>query len=279
MLNYKCKQTKTNIQIPLEKGSELVLKKERLRTISDMVEKRGIVTVADMMNELDVSDMTVRRDLDELEAAGHLVRVHGGAQSISYSETKELSHLEKKEIHIHEKKEVARIAASFIEEGDTVFLGPGTTIELMADYLNVSYLRVVTNSLPVFEKIQTNHLADELYLIGGSYRERTGAFVGSIANETIQRLKVTKAFIGVNGIHNNHVFTSNIEEGKSQKLALDNAHKKIIVSDHHKLNREDFYSFYELTEADYLITDTQVTNELKKYYSQYVKIISDKGEK
>ena len=69
-----------------------MLKKERLLTIVEMVNKKGILTVNEIINQLDVSDMTVRRDLDELEKSGKLLRVHGGAQSLSYTLDQELSH-------------------------------------------------------------------------------------------------------------------------------------------------------------------------------------------
>ncbi|OOL67931.1 DeoR family transcriptional regulator [Enterococcus faecium] len=80
-----------------------MLKKERLLTIVEMVNKKGILTVNEIINQLDVSDMTVRRDLDELEKSGKLLRVHGGAQSLSYTLDQELSHTEKATLQIQEK--------------------------------------------------------------------------------------------------------------------------------------------------------------------------------
>ncbi|HBH5542558.1 TPA: DeoR/GlpR transcriptional regulator, partial [Enterococcus faecium] len=77
-----------------------MLKKERLLTIVEMVNKKGILTVNEIINQLDVSDMTVRRDLDELEKSGKLLRVHGGAQSLSYTLDQELSHTEKATLQI-----------------------------------------------------------------------------------------------------------------------------------------------------------------------------------
>ena len=81
-----------------------MLKKERLLTIVEMVNKKGILTVNEIINQLDVSDMTVRRDLDELEKSGKLLRVHGGAQSLSYTLDQELSHTEKATLQIQKKK-------------------------------------------------------------------------------------------------------------------------------------------------------------------------------
>ena len=81
-----------------------MLKKERLLRIIEIIDQRGIVTVNELIDYLDVSDMTIRRDLDELESSGKLLRIHGGAQSLTYSATQELSHNEKTTIQIDEKK-------------------------------------------------------------------------------------------------------------------------------------------------------------------------------
>ena len=89
--------------------------------IVDIVNSRGFITVSDIIDELDVSDMTVRRDLDELDKAGKIVRIHGGAQSISYSIDHELSHNEKLGVQMDEKEKIAELAASYVNDGDTVF--------------------------------------------------------------------------------------------------------------------------------------------------------------
>lgn len=84
-----------------------MLKRERLLTISEMVNKKGILTVSEIIEQLNVSDMTVRRDLDELEKSGKLLRIHGGAQSLTYTLDQELSHTEKSVMQIKEKQQIA----------------------------------------------------------------------------------------------------------------------------------------------------------------------------
>ena len=145
-----------------------MLKKERLMSILKLVDQNEIVTVNDLVETLDVSDMTIRRDLDELSKSGKLIRIHGGAQSISDGGKEELSRNEKRELHLKEKEEVAKKAASMIESGETIYLGPGTTNELIAKYVDdVSSLRIVTNSLPVFEGWNVKD-GVEVILIGGT---------------------------------------------------------------------------------------------------------------
>lgn len=83
-----------------------MLKKERLVRITQMVNQKGIISINEIMEQLEISDMTARRDLDELEKSGKLLRVHGGAQSLSFSMDHERSHLEKSSVQIKEKQEL-----------------------------------------------------------------------------------------------------------------------------------------------------------------------------
>jgi DeoR family lactose phosphotransferase system repressor len=248
-----------------------MLKRERLLKIIEMTNSHGVITVNEIIQELSVSDMTVRRDLDELDKAGKIIRIHGGAQSLSYSIDKELSHSEKKTVQIEEKQQIAQLAASFVQDGDTVFLGPGTTMELLATLLATKRIRIITNNYPVFDILAQHEIAD-IILVGGDYRKNTGAFVGPIVNDTLKKLKFTKAFISANGIHNEAISTYNIEEGEAQQIALNNSRTKFILADHQKLNRDDFYVFYNLHDMDYLITDSAVIEDVQRHYEQYVDI-------
>ncbi|RDY27684.1 DeoR/GlpR transcriptional regulator [Romboutsia weinsteinii] len=249
-----------------------MLKRERLVKILNKINNQGIVTVNEIINDINVSDMTVRRYLDELDKAGKIIRIHGGAQSISYAIDQELSHSEKLKLQMNEKEEIAKIAASNIHDGDTVFLGPGTTIELLARHLINKRIRIITNNYPVFDILKQSNSAN-IILTGGDFRKNTGALVGPIANSTLKNLNFTKAFISSNGIHNEDISTSNVEEGEAQRIALNNSRTKYLIADNKKLNKDDFYVFYNLHDIDYLITDYTINKEVKQHYEQYVDII------
>src|SRR5699024_9409322 len=159
--------------------------------------------------------------------------------------SKEFSHNEKIKKNIKEKQEIAKKIVDTIEENETVFLGPGSTIELVSEYLGDKNCKIVTNSLYLFNRLNNKHFKN-LILIGGSFRSNTGAFVGSFATGTVRKLRFKRAFIGVNGINGDKVFTYSEDEGEIQKIALDNAQVRYIVADHTKVGREDFFSFYNL---------------------------------
>lgn len=253
-----------------------MLKQERLATIVSVVEHRGSASVAELSRRLACSTMTIRRDLVTLAAANRLVRVHGGAQSFSYQEGSELSRSQKRNLHVREKKQIAQISASLIRPGDTVYIGPGTTNELIADYLPIMPdLRIITSSLPVFQSLQDKAAQISLQLIGGEYRAKTGVFIGSLVFEMLRRLHTDKAIISVNSLNGNAMANANPDEGELMRVALENATKRYAVLDHTKLDKHDFYTFYSLADCDALITDPWVSQKDRQEYSRYTRIVTD----
>lgn len=253
-----------------------MLKKERLIAILEQVNQRGIVTVNDLITILNVSDMTIRRDLDELAKDGKIIRIHGGAQSINAPTLTELSHIEKKKIHSIQKEAIAKQAASLIQENSTIYLGPGTTIELIAQYVHrTEGLRIVTNSLPVFKTWKNKDI--ELILIGGNYRKKSGAFIGSLTVDMLKQLKFNQAFVGINALRDQHLMTANPEEGLAQTIVLENSRKRIILADKFKIEQDDFYEFYNLTDIDMFVTNEIEDIEILEKYQKYTHVIEAKN--
>ena len=252
-----------------------MLKRERLQNILDIIAQRNIVTVAELADVIAVSEMTIRRDLDELDRIGKVARIHGGAQSIASQQLNEMSHNQKREINIEEKNQVATLAVENVKPHETIFVGPGTTLEFMCAKLYQEDIRIVTNSLPVFEACKSNPNNYDIILIGGTHRKQSGAFVGSLANQMLEHLTFDKTFVGVNGIYNSGMMTSNLEEGRTQGIALNRAAQKYVVADYHKLNRNDFYEFYTLYDIDGLFTNPTLPKDVAKHYAQYTKIITE----
>ena len=250
-----------------------MLKKERLVRITQMVNQKGIISINEIMEQLEVSDMTARRDLDALAKAGFLTRIHGGAQRLyKDEEPHEKTHIEKKVLQTKEKKLIAQKANSIIKDGETVFIGPGTTLEHLAVELKTRNIRVITNSLPVFLILNKSRTVD-LLLIGGEYREITGAFVGSMATTNLKTLRFSKAFVSANAVSDNAIATYSDVEGEIQQLALDNAVEKILLVDSTKFNRYDFFNFYTLEQIDTIITDNQISPDQLNEFGRLTTII------
>ena len=113
-----------------------------------------------------------------------------------------------------------------------------------------------------------------LCCIGGTYRPSTGAFVGAIAEDVLSHLGIDAAFIGLNGIFNHTASTSNMPEGRLQRIALDRANLRYLLADSSKLDRRDFYGFYDLVNVDALMTDRLITSEQEGDLSQYTKVVT-----
>lgn len=252
-----------------------MIKEKRHETILELLSQHDVMKVSDLVEELNVTDMTIRRDLQELEDQNLLIRVHGGARKLENGSLPflELSHREKRDINPEAKKEIAKLIAKNIHDHETVFLGSGSTIELVYDYLDLNYAKIITNSIYVFDQFKYDDRF-ELILTGGIYRSKTGSFTGTIANDFMETINVEKAFIGVNAINDNKVFNANEDEGVIQRIVLNNARKKYLVADSLKFNSLDFYQFYNLENADYLVTDKKLSPELKEKYSEWIQILN-----
>lgn len=247
-----------------------MLKNERWVIIQDMLNKKDIVTVADIVERLNVSDMTVRRDLNELEKEGLLKRVHGGAVANARYPHKELSHKDKQIMNIEQKKRVAELALNLIEDNDIIFMGPGTTLETMASKVTNPNILVVTNCLPVFQKLVANSV--KTYLLGGEIRLKTEAFNGEITMNSLKNMHFHKAFFSCNGLVRDKVMTATLAEGTTQELALKNATERYLLIDSSKIGQRDFYEFYSLSDVTSVICDKDSAGKYKKI-KQYADVL------
>ena len=148
-----------------------MIKLERQEQLESLINARGFLSVNDAISLLNSSPMTVRRDMDELASENKIERVRGGGKSLHpiRNAALEQPHNTKRQQHINEKHRIAQLAAELIEHGDTVFIGAGTTCELIGSYLAGTSARVVTNSLPAFDLVK-DIAGIETILLGGLYR-------------------------------------------------------------------------------------------------------------
>ncbi|MCI1857056.1 MAG: DeoR/GlpR family DNA-binding transcription regulator [Sporolactobacillus sp.] len=249
-----------------------MLKSKRQEAILSMLDTMKVVEVGQLAKDLQVTEMTIRRDLKELEEKGQLVRVHGGAKKTGFSSYTVVSHAKKAKIHVNEKKVIAKKCADLIKEHDVIFLGSGTTIEYIIDELADLEATFITNSLSIFNRLQSRNFQSTL-LIGGRYRHSTDTFYGVFANEMIRQIKVGKAFIGTNGIAGVNVTTTYEDEGESNKLILNNSEHRYVVSDYSKLDISALYTFYNLKNIDALITDNKINPTQRAYYEKFTKVM------
>lgn len=254
-----------------------MLKVERQDFIINLLKKNNVISNSEIINLTHVTEMTIRRDLKELEEKGLLVRIHGGAKIIDEFSTdshgtNDRNYLYKRILQKDEKKYVARLVAEQIQNGDTVFLGSGTTLELVYDYIQAKDIQVVTNSILVFDKFKLDQKFETI-LIGGVYRTTSASFHGTITDQVADNFHVQKAFISANAVWDNKIYDSVAEEGLTQKIIFENAECKYLAIDSSKFNKKDFYQFYETQKLDYIITDNLISEEDIIHYSNLTKLI------
>lgn len=170
---------------------------ERRARIVDLVQKRRAVRVSALSENLGVSGMTIRRDLERLEVEGILVRTHGGAV-LKRHMAEETLYVERESASAEEKRRIAERAAALIEPGETVFLSSGTTAARVIRHIDpLLEARIVTHNVGAVQ--EARRLRVEVVLVGGLYRPRSNAVSGPLALEHISRFHAGKMLIGVDG--------------------------------------------------------------------------------
>ena len=248
-----------------------MLKEERQKIILDKLEENNIIQVSQMTELLNVTEMTIRRDLIELEKKELLIRIHGEASKIEKTQPKEFSNEEKLLKNKDLKMEIAGKIGQILMPEQNIYLGAGTTMEYVSEFIGDKKLNIFTNSLYLFNKLVFLDNVN-IKLIGGEFRKVTGAFVGALSLDIVSKMRFNQAFIGVNGINKGKAYTYSPEEGILQKMILDNSFDRYLVADSSKIGFEDLYHFYNIEDAKF-ITDSKITSKQKEEIEKYTELI------
>ncbi len=248
-----------------------MLKEERQKIILDKLEENNIIQVSQMTELLNVTEMTIRRDLIELEKKELLIRIHGGASKIEKTQPKEFSNEEKLLKNKDLKMEIAGKIGQILMPEQNIYLGAGTTMEYVSEFIGDKKLNIFTNSLYLFNKLVFLDNVN-IKLIGGEFRKVTGAFVGALSLDIVSKMRFNQAFIGVNGINKGKAYTYSPEEGILQKMILDNSFDRYLVADSSKIGFEDLHHFYNIEDAKF-ITDSKITSKQKEEIEKYTELI------
>lgn len=228
---------------------------ERHRYILEQLQKNGFVRVADLSRALNVSAVTIRKDLKLLEDRNLLYRSHGSASPRElYVNDRPVN--EKETLYAAEKLRIAQAAADMIQPRDTLIIGSGTSVVALARLLgNTGPLTVLTNALNVslgllpYEQV-------EVIQLGGSLRHSSNSVVGPYAEEMIANFACKKLFLGVDGLTtDNGLTTSNLMEAHLNRKMMAATQQTIVLADASKFGRKGFGRICALDEIDVLITD------------------------
>jgi len=242
-----------------------VLAPQRHAYILDRLRADGAVRVSDLMRQLEVSDMTVRRDLKALEAQGHLVKVHGGATLLRESAVHEPDFDTKRTLEHAAKLAIARAAAALVEPGMAVAVSAGsTTYEVSRRLAEVPHLTVVTNSVPAAEVLYHGGRSDQTIILSGGVRTPSDALVGPFAVNALRAVNVDLVFLGVHGMHERAGFTTpNMLEAETNQALIETGGRLIVTADHTKWGITGVSTIARLDRADVIISDEGLNEEAR----------------
>jgi DeoR/GlpR family transcriptional regulator of sugar metabolism len=233
---------------------------QRQERILGEVARNGGARVSELTELLGVSDMTVRRDLDNLARRGLVRKVHGGATLPRHGSTDEPGFEAKSMRERPAKDAIARRAAEFVEPGTAVAVTAGTTTHALAQHLaRLPGLTVVTNSLPVAGLLHASGRPDQTVVLSGGIRTPSDALVGPVAVQAIRSLHVDWAFMGVHGMHPEAGFTSpNLLEAETNRAVVASARRLVVLADHTKWQVVGLSTIAAVEQAAVLITDSRL---------------------
>ena len=240
-----------------------MLAHKRKELIKEMVDKYRIVRVSDLSERFPLSDVTIRRDLKELEEAGLLKRTHGGAIKITNAAL-DPSLVDLETIRVKEKMLIAREAYQQIRDNDAIIIDASSTVAYLPTLLkngDKKNITLVTNSFrAVMDLIDCENV--EVIHIGGQVRRKLQSSIGPIAETSLRSLIVDKAFLGCNGVDFRCGFTTtNLYEGQIKRLMMQSATEIYMLADSSKFHQSFISVVAHIDQVDYLITDSGVDQE------------------
>ena len=224
-----------------------------------MVKSDGRVLVGGLAKHFRTSQVTIRKDLDVLQAQGLILRSHGGALPAQTGVLEDPTLREKEKLHRKEKLQIAAAATHMVKEGQVIILDSGTTTTAIARALReFENLTVITNAVNIAAELSGSSV--EVLLTGGTLRKNSFSLVGPIAEETLHRLNADILFLGVDGFDIHYgLSTPNLLEAKVNRAMMDVARLTVAVCDSSKFGRRSLSSIAQVSEIQHLICDRGIS--------------------
>ena len=216
---------------------------------------------------MDVSESTIRRDLEALEDLGEAKRTHGGVFSTGPTTAVKQFETKKNPGQWEKKRSIALSAAGLIDDHDTLLLDGGSTTYELARQLIGRPLQIVTNSLPVANLFSSCDSVD-LVLLGGALHHRTGVTLGNFANQMLQSINVQKAFLSVAGINARGFYNSNMLLVETERAMMQCADRTIIVADSSKFGHCSLARLCDWSEVHTLVADDKLNDQWRMRVDQ-----------
>jgi DeoR family transcriptional regulator, fructose operon transcriptional repressor len=233
-----------------------------------LVETRGQVSVEELARHFDVSDDTIRRDLQELERRKLLLRTHGGAVSAALLVHRATPFLTRANVNADAKAQIGRAAAGLISDGETLIINGGSTTFAFAAGLSLRRnLTIVTNNVTMLSVLPAEAV-ESVYILGGEFNRNLGSTVGAVGFAS-GNISVDTAVLGVTGLTaDSGLSTTLLEEAPMMASMITSARRTIILADSSKFGFNAFAQVAPLTAVDILVTDTDPPADLRQALAQ-----------
>jgi DeoR/GlpR family transcriptional regulator of sugar metabolism len=233
----------------------------------EFVRQQGFVSIPELKDALDVSESTIRRDLEALEEAGEARRTHGGVfYTGSVSNIRQFHRPDPHDGAWDKKRAIALEASKLVSDHDTVLLDGGSTTYELAKQLVGRPLQIVTNSLPVANLFSASDSVD-LVVLGGAIHNRTGVTHGPYTDQMLETINVQKAFLSVAGVNEKGFYNSNMLLVETERCMMRAADRTIIVADSTKFGRSSLARMCEWEQVDTLVVDQELSKPWQDHVS------------
>ncbi|MGH7214651.1 MAG: DeoR/GlpR family DNA-binding transcription regulator [Tepidisphaeraceae bacterium] len=239
---------------------------ERQTRLREMLSRRGMADLDTLAAELNVSQSTVRRDVESLEQSGVVKRTHGGVIWVGdrhsggarpYAFDQRVGH------EADAKSQIARAARALVQPGETILLDGGTTTFFLAKELLGQPLQLVTNSLPI-ANLFLNDENVELILTGGLAYPRYGVLLGPMAEHVITTIHTKTMFLSVAGIHQGSLYNQNLLLVQAQQQMMRQAQQVVLLADSSKFGQQALARLCPLSEINVVVSDTGLSDEQRR---------------
>ncbi len=229
-----------------------MLKQERQQTILKILEEKTYASVDFLSKTLYASPPTIRRDLNELEKSGMIVKNHGGAMHAAEG-TYQIPWDFRSGLNIHEKLEMCKKAANLISDGDTVYIDASTSVINIADYITAKNVIVVTNGMPLAMLLCKKSI--KTYLIGGEVSPFSMGSIGEIAKDMLSLFHFNTVFFSSYGINEKGIIVdTSLSEVLMRKEAFKNCDKKVFLHTKNKENLSAPYNVIPIKDVEIVIS-------------------------
>lgn len=237
------------------KEGDVMLKEQRQMQLLKLVDKHQFVRVDELAQYLKCAEITIRRDIHELDQQKKLVKVHGGAKSLNdRGEMFDESVENRQQTHMVEKKKIARSASRYIQDHLSIYLDAGSSVECLIEYLKGKDVMVYTHGIHHIPLLLQYHIP--FSVIGGSVKPQTQVCVGEVALMQLQMLHFNLAFIGANAYDEEFGFsTPDMSEALIKQTIIKQSNQVYVLIDQSKFNKRSHVRFAKLEDITEIISD------------------------